>query len=74
MALSKSVTESLEEAQGSLRNALAYAARNERPLICEAIAKIICSIDSIESSESIMDTIDKYKNGEGESPFGKYDF
>ncbi len=76
MALSKSVLESLEEAQGALRNALAYAARNERPIICESIAKILSSIDTIESSESIMDTLDKYKNtgGDGESPFGKFDF
>ncbi len=76
MALSKSVVESLEEAQGALRNALAYAARNERPIICESIAKILSSIDTIESSESIMDTLDQYKNtgGDGESPFGKFDF
>ena len=74
MALSKSVLESLEEAQGALRNALAYAARNERPIICESIAKLLSSIDTIESSESIMDSLDKYKTGEGENPFGKFDF
>ncbi len=76
MALSKTVIESLEEAQGALRNALAYAARNERPMICESIAKILSSIDTIESSESIMDRLDNYKNagGDGESPFGKFDF
>ncbi len=76
MALSKSVIESLEEAQGALRNALAYAARNERPMVCETIAKILASIDTIESSETIMDTLDSFKNtgGDGESPFGKFDF
>lgn len=76
MALSTTVTESLEEAQSALRNALAFAARNERPIICETIAKILSSIDTIESSETLLDTLDKYKNtgGEGESPFGKFDF
>ena len=75
MALSKTVTDSLDDAKASLRNALSYAARNERPMICETIAKILCTIDTIESSESLMDTLDKYKNGgEGESPFGKFDF
>ncbi len=76
MALSQTVIDSLNEAQSSLRNALAFAARNERPIICETIAKIMSSIDTIESSESIMDTLDKYKNtgGDGESPFGKFDF
>ena len=76
MALSKNVAESLHEAQSSLRNALAYAARNERTIICESIAKLLSSIDTIESSESILDTLDSYKNtsGDGESPFGKFDF
>ena len=76
MALSQTVIDSLNEAQASLRNALAFAARNERPIICESIAKLLSSIDTIESSESIMDTLDKYKNtgGDGESPFGKFDF
>ena len=31
MALSKTCLEVFDEAQGALRNALAYAARNERP-------------------------------------------
>ncbi len=74
MALSENVLNSLNEAQGALRNALAYAARNERPVICEGIAKILASIDTIESSESIMDKLDNYKSGDGESPFGKFDF
>lgn len=76
MPLSQSVTDSLDEAQASLRNALAFAARNERPIICETIAKILSSIDTIEASESIMDKLDNYKNtgGDGESPFGKFDF
>ena len=76
MALSKTVSDSLDEAQSSLRNALAYAARNERPIICESIAKILLSIATIEQSESILDTLDQYKNsgGEGESPFNKFDF
>lgn len=76
MALSKSVVESLEEAQGALRNALAFAARNERPMICETIAKILSSIETIEASDSIMDTLDNYKNSnkDGESPFDKFDF
>ena len=34
MALSKSVEDSLREAEASLRNALAYAARQEKPFIC----------------------------------------
>ena len=33
MALSQQVEDSLREAEASLRNALAFAARNERPMI-----------------------------------------
>jgi hypothetical protein len=76
MALSKTVIDSLDDAKAALRNALAYAARNERPMICESIAKILFTVESIESSECLMDTLDnlKSKNGDGENPFDKFDF
>ena len=76
MALSSSVEESLEDAQGALRNALAYAARNERPIICERIAKLLSDIDTIGATEGVFDTLDNFKaNGtDGENPFGKFDF
>ena len=46
MALSQSVEESLKEAEQSLRNALAYAARQERPMVCSVIADLISKIES----------------------------
>ena len=48
MALSKSVEESLKEAEQSLRNALAFAARQERPMICSCIADLISKIESMQ--------------------------
>ena len=59
MALSKSVEESLNEAEANLRNALAFAARQERPLVCTQIAKMISDIESIGSMDSILDTLDE---------------
>ena len=59
MALSKSVEESLTEAEANLRNALAFAARQERPLVCTQIAKLISDIESIGSMDSILDTLDE---------------
>ena len=59
MALSKSVEESLTEAEANLRNALAYAARQERPLVCTQIAKLISDIENIGSMDSILDTLDE---------------
>ena len=58
MALSNSVEESLNEAMADLRNALAFAARQERPIVCTQIAKLISDIESIGSFENIMDTLD----------------
>ena len=45
MALSQSVEESLKEAELSLRNALAFAARQERPMVCSTIADMIGKIE-----------------------------
>jgi hypothetical protein len=58
MALSNSVEESLNEASTNLRNALAFAARQERPIVCTQIAKLISDIEGIGSFENIMDTLD----------------
>ena len=63
MALSKSVEDSLKEAEQSLRNALAFAARGERPVVCSQIAKLISDIESIESMDSILDTLEEHTNG-----------
>ncbi len=63
MALSKSVEDSLREAEASLRNALAYAARQERPVVCTQIAKLIGDIENISSFDSIMDTLEEHTNG-----------
>ena len=63
MALGNQVEESLKEAEQSLRNALACAARCERPVVCTQIAKLIGDIESISSFDSIMDTLEEHTNG-----------
>ena len=63
MALSNSVENSLKESSEHLRNALAFAARQERPIVCTQIAKMISDIESIESMDSILDTLEEHKNG-----------
>ena len=76
MALSSSVEESLQEAQSNLRNALAYAARNERPIICERIAKLIADIEGVSTTDSLFDTLESYKQqgNDGDNPFGNFGF
>tara|TARA_Y100000356_G_scaffold28044_1_gene20022 strand:+ start:675 stop:869 length:195 start_codon:yes stop_codon:yes gene_type:complete len=63
MALGNQVEESLKEAEANLRNALAFAARQERPIVCTQIAKLISDIESIESMDSILDTLEEHTNG-----------
>lgn len=63
MALSESVQSSLKEAESSLRNALAFAARGERPLVCTQIANLIKEIDHIQSFDDMFDMLENRKPG-----------
>jgi hypothetical protein len=64
MALSESVEQSLKEAEANLRNALAYAARQERPMVCSVIADIISRIESLQATDSILDKLENRKSGD----------
>ena len=64
MALSQSVEESLSEAEGNLRNALAYAARQEKPFVCGTIADMISKIDQLKTIDEIMDKLENRKSGD----------
>jgi len=64
MALSKSVEDSLKEAEASLRNALAFAARQEKPFIGKHIADMIMQIDNLISADALIDKIENRKEGD----------
>jgi len=64
MALSESVETSLKEAEASLRNALAYAARQEKPFIAKHIADMIMQIDNLISADALIDKIENRKDGD----------
>ena len=64
MALSDSVETSLKEAEASLRNALAYAARQERPMVCSVVADMISRIDSLIHTDAILDKLENRKEGD----------
>ena len=59
MALSQSVLEAIDEAQSNLRNALAYAARNERPMVCSSIAEIMSKLESIAKYDELFDSLEQ---------------
>ena len=71
MALSESVESSLKEAEASLRNALAYAARQERPMVCSVIADLISRIESLQATDSILDKLESRKPGDS-GMFGNF--
>lgn len=60
MALGQQVEDSLKEAESSLRNALAYAARTERPVIVSVIADMISRIESVISTDQLLDKLEDY--------------
>jgi len=63
MALGTQVEESLNEAQQSLRNALAFAARTERPMVCSVIADLISRIESVMSTDKMLDKFESRRPG-----------
>ena len=74
MALSESVEESLKEAEASLRNALAYAARQEKPFVAREISSMICSIDNLIRVDQLVDKLEDRLNGFGDDKgsFGNF--
>ena len=71
MAISQSVEESLKEAEQSLRNALSFAARQERPMVCSTIAEMIGRIESVIHTDEILDKLENRKPGDS-SMFGSW--
>ena len=71
MALSKSIEESLKEAEAALRNALAFAARQERPVVCTTISKVIQEIETLQSFDSLMDKLENRMKGDS-GDFGTF--
>ena len=59
MTLSKQVQDSLDEAQSNLRNALAFAARNEEPYISKHIADVMFQIENLKNVSNVLAISDK---------------
>jgi hypothetical protein len=71
VALSESVTNSLKEAEQSLRNALAFSARQEKPFVCKEIAKMIQQIETLKNADEVLDMLENRKEG-GSGMFGNF--
>ena len=71
MALSEQVKDSLEDAKSNLKNALAFSARNETPMISKHIADMLANIDNLMMASTIMDKIESRKDGDS-GTFGTF--
>ena len=70
MALSTQVKESINQAANNLRDALAFAARSEHPVVISTLTDLLVRIESVESIEDIMRQMDdKSKNSGSKPPF-----
>ena len=48
----------------SLRNALAYAARQERSMVCNVISDLISRIDSVMHTDALLDKLENRRPGD----------
>ena len=55
MALSEQTSESLKKAEVNLRDALAFAARVEKPYVVRELGGIISHLDNIQATDSLFD-------------------
>ena len=62
MALPTQILDSLKEAEANIRNALAFAARSEQPIVCSTLTQILADIKSVETYDSIMDKLGEQKD------------
>ena len=69
--LSPKVKESLKEAESSIRNALYWASKNEKPTTIFQLSKILFELDQIEKTEDLIDKLENRKSGDS-GMFGQF--
>ena len=77
MALSENVKDSLDEAKSHLRNALAFSARAEHPMVLEGISRLILDIEKLQNLTEFQDQLEKLKStseANGDEPFDFHSF
>ena len=66
MTLSRPVEESLRASQEHMRDALAFAARGEKPYVAKHIADTLASIDNLIDSQDIIERMEDFIKKEGD--------
>jgi len=55
MSISAQVKESVQQAANNLRDAIAFAARGEHPIVINLLADMISRLESLEQMDEIME-------------------
>lgn len=69
--MAKQVEENLKDAESSLRAALSFAARTEKPVIVSMIADMIHRIETVAVSDAMLDKMESRKPGDS-NPFNTF--
>jgi hypothetical protein len=75
MALSEKVEDKMKEAEGILRDAIYWAAKNEKPVTINAISRIILEIDTLIKIDKFQDRLEdamNKKNGDNGNLFNGF--
>jgi hypothetical protein len=62
MSLSNQVKESVNQASGTLREALAFAARTEHPVVISSLTDILVRLESLEHMDEVLDKFGKQRD------------
>jgi hypothetical protein len=62
MSLSNQVKDSVNQAAGILREALAFAARTEHPVTISSLTDILVRLESLEQMDDLMSTLGNQRN------------
>ena len=62
MSLSSQVKESVNQASGNLREALALAARTEHPVVISSLTDVLMRLESLEHVDEIMEKFGSHKD------------
>ena len=64
MALSQQVEDSLRDSQEALRNALAFAARNEKPYVGKHVANMLADIENLVDATDLLEKLENRQEGD----------
>lgn len=67
MSLSAQVKDSVTEASKLLREAIAFAARSEHPVVLLSLSEIVSKLNQLDSMDELMNHLNEMRGGGGEA-------